>query len=683
MTSRSLSSLPVCPPAIEPKMRNVAPFFAFACVTFVGTFAPPSANAADAPEWMHAVVSTPLPPHDEKTDAVLLYSEDVTSVQPDGKIKSLARRAYKILRPGGRNYGIVLAYFDSNVKITGMRAWCIPQQGKDYEVREKDAIEVALAGVQYSELITDQRDKFLKIPAADPGNVVGYEVQSEEHPYLLQDSWEFQHSIPALQATYTLQLPPGWEFKAMWLNHPEVQPTPSGGNQWQWVVKDVPGIRPEQDMPPFGGLAGRLVVTLLPPSGGQNPPALTWDDIGKWQASLASDRLQASPEIKQEVATLTTSAATPVAKMQALATFVQQQIRYVAIELGIGGWQPHPATDIFVHRYGDCKDKATLMSTMLKEIGIDSYYIVINTDRGGVNPQTPPTPFLFDHVILAIRIPQGLDDSSFQAVIQDPKLGRLLIFDPTDDLTPFGHLRGELQDNYGLLVAPDGGVLIELPQLPLNTSGISRIAKVSLDASGNLRGDVHEIRRGDSAMYQRYALRSATKNSDRVKPIEDLLSASLSDFRLTRATVSNLSDTSLPFIYDYSIDVPGYAKSAGNLLLVRPRLIGTKSSDLLETKDPRKFPVEFDSVEGDVDTFEFTLPPGYVVDDLPSPTDVDYSFGSYHSKAEVSGNVLRYTRSFEIKQLTVPVDKLDELKKFYRIIAGDERSTAVLKPAGN
>jgi len=83
----------------------------------------------------------------------------------------------------------------------------------------------------------------------------------------------------------------------------------------------------------------------------------------------------------------------------------------------------------------------------------------------------------------------------------------------------------------------------------------------------------------------------------------------------------------------------------------------------------------------DTDRFEIALPAGYAVDDLPPPVDVDYGFASYHSKTEVSGNALRYTRTFEIKELTVPMDKMDDLKKFYRIIASDERNTAVLKPS--
>jgi hypothetical protein len=109
--------------------------------------------------------------------------------------------------------------------------------------------------------------------------------------------------------------------------------------------------------------------------------------------------------------------------------------------------------------------------------------------------------------------------------------------------------------------------------------------------------------------------------------------------------------------------------------------MGLKSSDLLETKEPRKFPVIFEGPQKDTDNFEIALPAGYEVDDLPPAVDVDYSFGSYHSKTEVSGRVLKYTRSFEIKELSVPLDKMDDLKKFYRIIGSDERNTAVLKPS--
>jgi hypothetical protein len=112
-------------------------------------------------------------------------------------------------------------------------------------------------------------------------------------------------------------------------------------------------------------------------------------------------------------------------------------------------------------------------------------------------------------------------------------------------------------------------------------------------------------------------------------------------------------------------------------------VIGTKYRDLLERKEPRQYPIENPSPQRDTDTIEITLPAGYEVDDLPPPVNADYSFASYHSKTEAQGNVLRYTRTFEVKELSVPVSKVDELKKLYRIIASDERNTAVLKPAAH
>jgi hypothetical protein len=176
-------------------------------------------------------------------------------------------------------------------------------------------------------------------------------------------------------------------------------------------------------------------------------------------------------------------------------------------------------------------------------------------------------------------------------------------------------------------------------------------------------------------------LRTLTKDTDRVKPIEELLGSSLASFHLTRATLINVQQTDQPFGFNYSFESPNYAKNAGSLLLVRPRVIGNKGSGFLETKEPRKFPIEFEEPTRDTDTFEITIPAGYMVDDLPPAVDADYGFASYHSKTVVNGNVVGYTRTFEVKELSVPVSKADDLKKFYRIIAGDERNTVVLKPA--
>lgn len=660
----------------------LSPTVAVAVLLVCSSNLPIAARAADAPQWMHALVNAPLPPHDEKTDAILLYSEEILNVQSNGKIKTTERRAYKILRPGGREHGTIYASFDSETRITEIRGWCIPAQGKDYEVKDKDVLETAVYGVSNGELASDVRTKVLKIPAADPGNIVGYEIEHEDRPYILQDEWGFQEEDPVREAHYTLQLPPGWEYKASFLNYPDVKPTPAGNNQWQWAVTNLEAIRPEREMPPWRAVAAQMIVSFFPPGGGQTKGFDNWNDMALWEAGLVKGRRDSSPEIKQKVAALVGSESNTARKMALISKFVQDDIRYVAIELGIGGWQPHPAPDIFSHHFGDCKDKATLLSTMLKEIGIDSYYVVVNTRRGSVNAATPAVNW-FNHVILAIKLPENVDTSSLKAIYQHKTLGQLLIFDPTDDLTPFGYLRGPLQANFGLLVTDSGGELIQLPRLASATTGTRRTAKLTLAPNGTLTGDVTELRLGDRGAYQRYELRSVSAETDKIKPIETLLADSLAQYRLTHASVTNLKNNDEPFRYDYSLIVDNYAKAAGNLLLVRPRVLGTRSSGLLETKDVRRFPVEFQGPSLDSDTFEITLPTGYEVSDLPPAVDVDYDFASYHSKTEASGNTLRYSRRLELKELTVPAAQAETLKKFYRMIASDERNTAVLQPVSH
>ena len=231
--------------------------------------------------------------------------------------------------------------------------------------------------------------------------------------------------------------------------------------------------------------------------------------------------------------------------MQAIAQFLQTQIRYVAIELGIGGWRPHPASDVFSNRYGDCKDKATLAIAMLHSVGIESYYVIINASRGAVRADDPAHNG-FNHAITAIRLPANLADASLVATFVHPKLGRLLFFDPTDEVTPFGKIRGALQSNYGLLVGPDSSELVRLPSQEPALNGLTRVGKLALEADGTLYGEVVESRTGDRAAEERHRLRAATTDSDKLKFIEGLLSDSLGMFTLTGSRLWGTATSPLP-----------------------------------------------------------------------------------------------------------------------------------------
>ena len=121
---------------------------------------------------------------------------------------------------------------------------------------------------------------------------------------------------------------------------------------------------------------------------------------------------------------------------------------------------------------------------MLSQVGVESFYVVINSERGSVTPQVPANVGGFDHVVLAIKLPANVTDPSLIATLQHPRLGPLLYFDPTNELTPFGEIGGYLQANYGLRVTPEGGELVELPEQPSAMNSIQRTGKLTLAPLG-------------------------------------------------------------------------------------------------------------------------------------------------------------------------------------------------------
>jgi hypothetical protein len=321
-----------------------------------------------------------------------------------------------------------------------------------------------------------------------------------------------------------------------------------------------------------------------------------------------------------------------------------------------------------------------LLSSMLKEIGIESHYVLINTERGSVAAGTPPN-MGFDHAILAIQLPAGVETAQLPAVIAHKTLGSVLFFDPTNPLIALGYLPGALQANYGMLVTPAGGELIALPQTSSALNGVVRTAKLTLDEDGTLSGDVHETWSGDGAAEQRYTLQAAQQDVDQIKPVESMLTHSLSTFRIVHAAVGNLRVVEQPLIWNYTVEIPRYPRTAGDLLIIRPRVLGSMSSGLLETKEPRQHPIEFEAPVRNSDVFEITVPAGYVPDSLPPAVNQDLGFVAYRSSTTFAGNVLRYTRTLEVKELSVPVAKAQSLKEFFRMIENDERNSALLKKA--
>ncbi len=240
---------------------------------------PAQLEADQAPDWLRAASQDKLPDYPKETEAVVLLEEQYTTVKDNGEIETRCRRAYKLLRPEGREgYGGVAVHFDNETKLTYLKAWTITADGAAIELKEKEAVE---AGLSSYEIYSDKRVKYLKFPEANPGSVVGYEYVQKHRPFVFEDDWWFQSRIPTRKARFVLQIPSGWEYTNYWAHYPEQKAESRTANQFMWELQDIPGIETEKSMPPWLAVAGRMDVKYFPRDPKMRTKTTgTWKDLG-------------------------------------------------------------------------------------------------------------------------------------------------------------------------------------------------------------------------------------------------------------------------------------------------------------------------------------------------------------------------------------------------------------------
>lgn len=609
------------------------------------------------PPWVRQALLVEIPA-EKDADAIVLLDDTAINVQPDGSLATRYRRVVKILNNDGREYGTAHAWIDHDTKLRTLRAWSIDAGGAEYEVRERDAIETTPTDF---ELYTDARMKVLSIPASNPGSIVAYEVELTDMPYLPQVQWQFQEDAPVLVARFDLQLPAGWTYEASWMNHEPVAPTGT-----TWTLRSIPSLADETRRPSPASIAGGVGFHLLRP--GAKP--LTWSDIGKWFGALALPRSTPTPQLQVKTQEL----AGKGDALRSICRFTQRDVRYVAIEIGIGGFQPHAAGEVFSNRFGDCKDKANLLRAMLKETSVEAFHVLVHTSRGVTNPSYP-TLGAFNHVISAIRVTPE-QAKGLAAVIDHPKLGKLLLFDPTSTLTPYGQLPEYLQASRGLLVTPEGGELIALPSHPPETSQLRRTARLAIDAQGTLSGSVEEVHSGTMAVSMRAALQPLHE-AERVQMIESRLASHMAALTAADVTIEHLDDPETDLVIRYKLNAPQYAKRAANLFIVRPRVIGQKADRLIDAK--RVYAYETDGPSLHTDEVEIRIPPSMKLDELPAKVDIKTPVVQYNSASTFADGVLRYSRRYAVQTFSVPRESFTELNAAWKQILGDERASAVFK----
>ena len=452
--------------------------------------------------------------------------------------------------------------------MSDLHAWGIDTAGHKFEVKTKEFNSTAK---YQEELYTDIKAMYAVVPGAAVGGVVAFEYDVLNQTYLDQYDWIPQGSIPVKDASLTLELPASWEFNAAWANSENIKPQSVGPNKWKWTITDVAALEDEPLRPSAATLAKRLEVAFY--GGGGKPNTGSWANIGTWYKGLADPRRTSTPEIRAAAQSLASGRSGFDAQVRAVAGFLQTDVRYVAISIGIGGHQPHFASDVFRHKYGDCKDKAALMATMLEELGYHSEMVLVDTDRGSVKPEVPCVRF--DHAILAIQLPSSVPDDAYPSMVKTKSGFRYVIFDPTNSFTPFGLIPYYEQNSYAL-IATSPGELVRLPLIRPEISSNEYAGKFALGTDGILSGEVVQKLTGESASKLRGSLVDYD-GKDRSKFLEIVASSSLKQASVEAPEFENLKAIDKDLVIKYKLKMSGYAQHAGTLLLVRPRVLGDKA----------------------------------------------------------------------------------------------------------
>jgi len=649
-------------------------YFSALVVLFCLTVVPAFASKPDSvPDWVRTAAQQKLPEYPPETNAAVLLEETTYTVAPDGSAIEHYRRVVKILRPQGREEGIVAVPFDKDSKILSMHVWSIGPDGHEYAVKDNEMVEYGYPG--QGNFFMDLKIKAANAPGRDPGGIVAYEYEQRNHAYLTEKTWFFQNDLPRLNQTFTLELPPGFTYGTVWAHTKEAPAVDLEHQRWRWEMKDTPAIDLAHVLlrPSEWALAGRMTVHYAGPTLSA-PTEGSWKSIGEWYQSIAKDRLVATPEIAAKAKELTADKADFYDKTEAIAEFVQKQVRYFVIEMGIGGYQPHYAGDIFRNRYGDCKDKATLLTAMLSTVGIHGALVLVDHRRGVIDPDAPS--IVGDHMIAAIEIPKGYSSPKLRSVVTSKTGRQYLIFDPTWEKTAFGQLAHNLQGGYGVLVEGSDSQIVQFPVLSPDLNTIRRTASFQLQPDGSLKGNVTEKRFGDLSenrrtLYISGDAKEQTQYLDRVLG-QDFTTFTVSDFKVQNAESLNKDLTT-----SYLLTADRFGKTMGPLLMIRPRVLG--SEGLRTDQKKRRVPINLSETMQEQDDYTIELPAGYAIDEIPDPVKLDLGFASYESSSNVKDNVLHYTRTYTVREVTLPADKYPDVQKLAEVIAADEQNNAVLK----
>lgn len=633
-----------------------------------------TAPGDETPAWVQQAAAIKVPVYDKEVPAVVLLREQSTTVSADGKTNEVFNFAVRILRREGREWAEAgVAYVPDTSKVKEFRAWLIRPNGETKRYGKDDTIDAA---ARLNDVYNELRYKRISgEDDADTGAVFAYSYTLEDRSVFSQTDWDFQSSLPVINSRYNLTLPEGWRAEALTFNHPKIEPKVKG-TSYSWELSNLAPVPDEPLSPSLSHLVPRLAVSYFPPATAQLSIKTfkDWREVATWMAELEDPQVIVDDALARKSYELTALAKTEYDKIRAIASYVQN-IQYISIQTGYGrggGYRPHASNEVFAKAYGDCKDKANLMRAMLKVVGITAIPVSIYSGDPNYVRAAWPSPQQFNHCIIAVKVS---DATQAGTIIKHPTLGRLLIFDPTDEQTPLGDLAFHMQGSLALIDSKDETELVRMPVTPPEMNQLERVATFQLRPDGGISGTIQDQAKGQTAVEFRTSFKKMSK-PEFTGMIERWLTTGATSARLNKMEPSdNSAEGQFTLNVEFSAD--SYGQIMQDRLMVFKPVVVSRREGLFLTAPTRKHPVVLDNQEYS-ETVRVQLPTGFTVDEVPDPVKIQTPFGSYATSYEVKGNELVFKRQLSQQATTIAAADYEVVRKFFESIRAAENAPVVL-----
>lgn len=586
-------------------------------------------------------------------------------IKNPGKAKITTKYAYTVLNEDGNRVASYSSYYNKFQSVGSIKGTLYDANGKEVkQVRKKDIMD--LSGNDEDNLMylmSDTRYKVHRFYTTTYPYTVEYEDEREiDGIFHLPDWRPVRGSFMAVEnSRLSVTTPTDYTIRYKQYNYDAMPIITNQGDKktYTWEIKNVPAKKSEAYGPTWDEINPTV---LLAPSDfeieGFKGSMDSWKNFGLFIKTLNEGRDVLPDVIKQKVHTITDGVTSVEEKVNLLYKFMQQNTRYISIQLGIGGWRPFDANYVINKKYGDCKALSNYMVALLKEAGIKANYVLI---RGGDNEEDIVADFpsnQFNHAIACV-----------------PLKNDTIWLECTSQTVAPGYM-GEFTGNRkALVITEDGGVLVNTPRYEKEQNLLDRKVHAIVDVDGHLTAKVVTRFTG----IQQDNLHGIINNSSKEEQLKFLKRAiSLPTYDVEAFKYTEGKNKLVPEIEEaLQLKASNYATVSGKRLFVIPNMFSQNGRRFTSTEE-RKYPIKFTSAWIDIDTVNIQIPLGYIVESKPAAQNIINRFGKYQTDYIIKEGLLQYTRLHECNYATFPASDYKELSAFYEAIYKADRGRIVL-----